>query len=956
MKLSYTLVAILATCLLVVDTNGEQKAKTKREKKSKSIRTSRQLNNNKNNNADQMVQNILRWLQDVYGQQSRTSRSFFINGQQQNSPYGFASANFGQHAFRQGSLREYLPPTNSQKPRPFEPRPDQGSGIDEQGNFVDSGYPPAGSITPQPPFNIYTNPATGGITGIGSSGIPGEDFSIGPGSTGYPTQSPTRPPYQPQNTYVPPSTYFTNGPREFTDSNGVTERPGYTAETGRTPYTSETQTPAQTSGVPGISPGYTGTPSQETPGYPTASPSGFTGYPTGSSQGSTRYPTGPTGYPTFPTSSPSGFTGYPSGAPTGPSFPTYRPGETGGPGDFRTPSNEFTGYPSRPTEPTGYPSGAPTGPSFPTFRPGETVGPGDFRTPSNEFTGYPTSRPTEPTGYPTGGLTDNSGYPTGRPTDASGYPTGRPTDTSGYPTGRPTDTSGYPTGKPTDSAGYTTGRPTDTSGYPTGYPSGRPTESTDFPAGPPSGLPTASSTEAPRYVGTTEPPTESSSSGVPAPTSPGVSPPAPVEEETETTTPPASEQPTSESSAEQTTVSSALPTATPTTEVPEQTPSPNGESGIIEIPSDQTPSPNGESGIIEIPSDEDDKHPPHIHALDVECAKDMMTINIEFNREFNGVIYSKGYYNMPECRYVNENSGQTKYTFTVNLNMCGTEFINAFDTEGQSYLQNVLVLQNELGIQEVWDTVRSVRCLWEGNLKEQLSVTLMVGMLSQEIVTFSGDTAMAKLDVLLGRGPFGQPVNGLVKIGEQMTLVVSVSGDPGFDVQVKDCKATDSSGTSSVALTDDNGCILKPKLFGSFQKTRNTGDSGASIIAYAYFNAFKFPDIMDIMIECNIELCKTDCEMCPDPNPQLEPAKRRKRDISFGNETLHDSVLMAKHLRIVLPEDLAAAVDIAQHDGVCMSTQSFVYGSSILISLLTASCLLSAYLWFTSQKLRMMKN
>lgn len=80
--------------------------------------------------------------------------------------------------------------------------------------------------------------------------------------------------------------------------------------------------------------------------------------------------------------------------------------------------------------------------------------------------------------------------------------------------------------------------------------------------------------------------------------------------------------------------------------------------------------------------------------------------------------------------------------------------MNAFDTEGQSYLENILVLQNELGIQEEWDTVRSVRCLWEGNLKEQLSVTLMVGMLSQEIVTFSGDTAMAKLDVLLGRGKF----------------------------------------------------------------------------------------------------------------------------------------------------------------------------------------------------------
>jgi hypothetical protein len=48
---------------------------------------------------------------------------------------------------------------------------------------------------------------------------------------------------------------------------------------------------------------------------------------------------------------------------------------------------------------------------------------------------------------------------------------------------------------------------------------------------------------------------------------------------------------------------------------------------------------------------------------------------------------------------------------------------------------------------QVWDTVRRVRCLWEGNIKESLSVSLAIGMLNQEIVTFSGDTAVAHLDI-----------------------------------------------------------------------------------------------------------------------------------------------------------------------------------------------------------------
>lgn len=266
-----------------------------------------------------------------------------------------------------------------------------------------------------------------------------------------------------------------------------------------------------------------------------------------------------------------------------------------------------------------------------------------------------------------------------------------------------------------------------------------------------------------------------------------------------------------------------------------------------------------------------------------------------------------------------------------------------------------------------------MRCLWEGNLKDSLSVALSVGMLSQEIVTFSGDTAMAKLDIQLGKGPFAPPANGLVKIGEPMTLVISVSGDPGFDIQVRDdqytismcvtlrfcvraqvrdCRATDSTGDRVYPLTDENGCILKPKLFGAFQKTRETGNTGASIIAYAFFNAFKFPDAMDLMIQCNIELCKTDCQICEQPNQQIEPGRRRRRDL-YSYNTTDSGVTMGKHLRVILPQDLEESFSLKltdQQEGVCMSTQNFVFSSAILISLLTASCVISAVLWLKNQR------
>lgn len=92
----------------------------------------------------------------------------------------------------------------------------------------------------------------------------------------------------------------------------------------------------------------------------------------------------------------------------------------------------------------------------------------------------------------------------------------------------------------------------------------------------------------------------------------------------------------------------------------------------------------------------------------------------------------------------------------------------------------------------------------------------------------------------MGRGPFAAAATGLVKIGETMTLVVTVEGDPGFNVLVRQCVARDNDPNSGnlVQLTDNLGCVLKPKLMGAFQTTRNPDTN--SVIAYAFFQVSVF--------------------------------------------------------------------------------------------------------------------
>ncbi|XP_059471671.1 cuticlin-3-like isoform X2 [Neocloeon triangulifer] len=366
-------------------------------------------------------------------------------------------------------------------------------------------------------------------------------------------------------------------------------------------------------------------------------------------------------------------------------------------------------------------------------------------------------------------------------------------------------------------------------------------------------------------------------------------------------------------------------------------------------------------------NDEDHHHHgAHIENIDVVCAKDQMTIKLKFSGPFEGVIYSKGFYNQQNCRYLEPNSGRSNTEFTVSLDSCGTQFVDEFKTGGQAYLENVLVLQNEPGIQEVWDTIRRVRCLWAGNIKEALSTSLNVDVLSQEVVTFSGDTASARLDIQVGRGPFAAPANGLVKIGETMTLVVTVDGDPEFDISVGECVAHAGDrdrGGPVVKLTDADGCPLKAKLFPDpFQTTKDTQGTGAAVLAYAYFQAFKFPDQMELNIECEVELCKTGCRVCP-RGKSAGRNKRAANSTETVRESLADPVRLVRKVHVVTDDDLAlieestlgssTIINVASaQDGICVSTSAFILGSTFLLVLLASASMTSACLWLKNQRVK----
>lgn len=78
-----------------------------------------------------------------------------------------------------------------------------------------------------------------------------------------------------------------------------------------------------------------------------------------------------------------------------------------------------------------------------------------------------------------------------------------------------------------------------------------------------------------------------------------------------------------------------------------------------------------------------------------------------------------------------------------------------------------------------------------------------------------------------------------------------------FDMRVKSCVASDGAG-HIIKLSDEYGCVLRPKMISRFLKAREPNEK-ATVITYAFFHAFKFPDALSVHIKCKVEICRHGC-------------------------------------------------------------------------------------------------
>jgi len=102
-------------------------------------------------------------------------------------------------------------------------------------------------------------------------------------------------------------------------------------------------------------------------------------------------------------------------------------------------------------------------------------------------------------------------------------------------------------------------------------------------------------------------------------------------------------------------------------------------------------------------------------------------------------------------------------------------------------------------------------------------------------------------------------------------MVLGVKDDENkFDMMVRNCVAHDGQ-RAPIQLVDEKGCVVREKIMSPFKKLKNF-DSTANVLSYAYFQAFKFPDSMNVHFQCVVQVCRG---QCPEPGcggPSLPPS------------------------------------------------------------------------------------
>lgn len=256
----------------------------------------------------------------------------------------------------------------------------------------------------------------------------------------------------------------------------------------------------------------------------------------------------------------------------------------------------------------------------------------------------------------------------------------------------------------------------------------------------------------------------------------------------------------------------------------------------------------------------------------VSCNSDDMTVTFYTTEvEFNGLVYPKGLSKNSSCmtEYIKH---QSAVTYVIPLRLCNTMSVDV--DEGVEFF-NTVVLQPHRKLVTNQGRGYHVRCRYQTEEKTLLSTFDVDGLGTTPLIATA---AMPSSSLKIYRG---EPVDGRVaesvKIGDPLTMVISIDNQDIYGMHISECYVRDGLGWTDQGLINDEGCPVDWEIMGEFEY------SSSKTTALVHFQAHKFPYTSSVYYQCNVRLCIRHAGGCEDTPPICDAngenvlKKRRKR-------------------------------------------------------------------------------
>lgn len=318
-----------------------------------------------------------------------------------------------------------------------------------------------------------------------------------------------------------------------------------------------------------------------------------------------------------------------------------------------------------------------------------------------------------------------------------------------------------------------------------------------------------------------------------------------------------------------------------------------------------------------------------LDTLAVSCQPDNMHVTISLAQKnsisyddgiieaFNGIVYPAGLGTNSSClrEYVDAR-GDLHYT--LPLRSCNT--MSSDNEDGTVEFFNNIIVQPHLRLVTGQGRGYHVRCRYKrrdltqfhhyhGVRADRLSGGSDNG---SEYDEDSGSLPSCTMKIYKG-DPKDKQVASNVRIGETLTLVVSLEKQKQFGLLVSECAVRDGIGWAEQSLISDDGCPLDGEIMGSFQYSKDKQE------AHVTFSAHKFPYTASVYYTCEVKLCDlrhpTDCEPC-------SHKKRARRQADEGQPATVE-VFSGLYVNEADSPDADEVTSTKNEDEICISQRNF---------------------------------